>query len=199
LETTLTHTDKNDPVIQAQLDIFIGGASDGKNRIVAGYWEDVWKNKVDRDSEYFTWTQKRAIISRIESWCKLFPKTQINIMAHSYGADTACWVVSDLVRFKSIQISRLFTFDPVSMLRPNLSWVRRGTEFWANVVADPEKPGAHDLIAICGGKWWDFPSETADRHIRVPCNHEDFTGMMEAPLFKDGTNATTFLLGSGGG
>ena len=178
----------------AVLDVFIGGASDSRHQIVQQYFDTHWKPIPNRESEYFAWTQRRAVIARIEEFLNTYAHGKVNVIGHSYGGDTACWVIADLVRFKSRRVDRLLTLDPVSILRPDLARVRQGVGYWVNIVADPTRPGPHDLIAICGGKWWDYPEDNPDYHFRLDVNHEDFSGMMETPVLPGKKNLRTLVL-----
>ena len=155
-------------------EIFIGGFMDSKFRPVKGYYEDNFKSR--GKSAYFEHDEGDkviALINRITSEC---PNEPINVIGHSWGAETA----EDVAKALPGVIDLLVTVDPVSRWwskgdpRPNVNE-------WININAGPSNRDFSDTVASVGGKWGNWPDGKADAHYSVDASHAYFRNMMKAP------------------
>lgn len=139
-----------------------------------GYYEDNFKSR--GKSAYFEHDEGDkviALINRITSEC---PNEPINVIGHSWGAETA----EDVAKALPGVIDLLVTVDPVSRWwskgdpRPNVNE-------WININAGPSNRDFSDTVASVGGKWGNWPDGKADAHYSVDASHAYFRNMMKAP------------------
>jgi pimeloyl-ACP methyl ester carboxylesterase len=150
--------------------IFIGGGadrSDGNNVLTS----KSMRQYTYGDNYYATWDSKNKIIKLIN---KMPKGRQINLIGHSYGGDTAGWVVEKLPN----RIYTLATIDPVGGDTENIQTLKNKTKLWINVNAVGEGVSIGDFLAGVGGAWNDAPDGHADKHLKMPFNHGYFDSML---------------------
>src|SRR5215510_15167940 len=93
-------------------DIYVGGAWDSGSQIVKGYYES-HKGPYDM---YFAWDQAKQITEYIRDLREFLPNEPINLIGHSYGADTAADIAADMGKkvCGDKKIDQLITIDTVS-------------------------------------------------------------------------------------
>jgi RHS repeat-associated protein len=138
---------------------YVGGFFDywGSNVVYDQYLQDPSPNKA-----YFSWDQGEALASWIDA-----NRGDVEIIAHSYGADTAASVVA-----AGHAVVSLTTVDPVSWFRPSFSDVWMNSQTWTNY--DATGGGWYrvpNLIAGVGGAWNSSPQAWADTYRPQPYDH----------------------------
>jgi pimeloyl-ACP methyl ester carboxylesterase len=163
------------PVNQAN--IFVGGFGDhSANRNVA---DSTSLNKnVYGDNYYATHTDGDEISKLISQ----LPKGQtVNLIGHSYGADTAADVAVD----NPGRVNTLVTIDPVSHFPQDFAAIHDSVNTWVNVnaIGNPDSSTLDSAvggnpIAYIGGEWGSEPDNFATIPITAPLNHAQFDAMM---------------------
>ncbi len=175
------------------IDIFIGGAGDATSKVVANYASR--HNKAYGNSVYFPHDADDEILALIDQLPTCEP---INLVGHSWGADTAALVAARSPR----RIDLLVTVDPVSSLAvgspfgPSYDDVAQNVDDWVNVNAAPTKRDPSDDVADLGGKWGEGVKGYPDTYMEVDANHRNFDEMMKAPG-PGGASPQDLLLKSG--
>jgi predicted alpha/beta hydrolase family esterase len=152
--------------------IFVGGFNDAHDKNVQRYY-DTFKRTHPGQAYYFSWVSDVEIKKFIASQPA---GTPVNLIGHSYGADTAAKIVEQSDK----KINMLITIDPVSLRRPDFAVVRSNTNTWIDVDAAPtEHSRPSNVLAGVGGDWGTLPKEAATIYIKSAANHEEFTKMMQ--------------------
>ena len=168
----------NDPVNQTDptgqfRDIYIGGASDARTRIVARYADNQRLANPGRDIRYYSWQRYQEVRRAIASTPAGEP---VNVIGHSLGGAAAIREADNASR----QIDNLITIDPVDFpgfaINSDLSLENVGT--WTNVTANPAERDFSDSVASFGGKVDQSVTDQADGNIPSGANHGDFSRMM---------------------
>jgi pimeloyl-ACP methyl ester carboxylesterase len=150
------------------VDIFIEGATAPFiTPPVASYFSTY--HSVQPDSAYFTFNQNSEIASFINSQPASEP---INIVGHSYGANTAAQVAGVVNR----PVDLLITIDPVGYSSAG-NFVANVSN-WINVTAAPNSTNFSDIIASVGGKGGNLPVNEATSTYSLNTNHANFSTMM---------------------
>jgi RHS repeat-associated protein len=153
------------------INIYIGGFGD------SWFFHQVEKYPMGPNSYYFRWDQTDAINDLIH---KQLPCEPINLIGHSYGADTAASIAVD-----SGMVNLLVTIDPVSWFGPNYDDIKSSVKTWVDVNATGSDPGLGNLVngnfaAGIGGAWNAGPSATAGIiYYTSPYTHSNFGAMMD--------------------
>jgi len=167
--------------------IFVGGYKDD-------VYENVWNYYIDFESKHpgqaFYFSQ--AAPERIKDFIASLPKgTPVNLIGHSYGADTAAKIFES----STGKINTLITIDPVSWGRPDFAVVRSHTNVWIDVDATPtEHMEGSNVAAALGGDWGSAPKNAVTTYIKAVENHAEFTKMMRTKG-PDGRTPEQILLG----
>jgi RHS repeat-associated protein len=172
------------------LDVFVGGAGDGRSQIVASYQRAFAKAHPTRKSLYFEHDQSDDIIKAVQAAIAANKFEPINIIGHSWGGSTAASVSRDL-KAANVDVSLLVTIDPVSRRE-----IQGAAGRWLNVNAAPSESNgwAGDRWARLGGKWGNWPSGKANSHYDAPYHHNEFGDLFEfSPM--GGQSASQVLLG----
>lgn len=145
---------------------FVGGFFDywGGNAMLTEY------QNYKGPKAYFTWDQGSALASWIDS-----NGGNVDIVAHSYGADTAASVVADGHR-----VNNLLTLDPVSWSRPNFASIATNS-VWTNINATGGSSlNFSNIVAGVGGAWNNTPKSflPQGRHVQQDAIHADVHRMI---------------------
>lgn len=161
--------------------VFVGGAGDRSiGQIVRRSWLAFRRDHPAYETQYFTHDEGDELRRFVEA---VPPGTPVNILGHSWGADTAAQVVAALGT-TGRTVDRLVTIDPVGRGtgRSFFSRVRAGARHWVNVNATG---GSFfhlpNMIAGLGRKYGDGPREYAHTYIDTPHSHEAFEEMLNIP------------------
>ena len=168
--------------------IFVGGYRDDVDKNVWNYYHDEFEPKHPGQAFYYSWDAGEAIKSFIKG---LPDGTPVNLIGHSWGADTAAKIAAA----PDGKISTLITVDPVSRPLPGFAAVRSHTKVWIDVNAKPtDHSNLSNIVAGFGGDWGNGPNGAATTYIEAVENHAEFTKMMrtEGP---DGRTPEQMLLG----
>jgi pimeloyl-ACP methyl ester carboxylesterase len=151
-------------------------------------------------ARHFYQSQTEDILEFIRN---LPPGTKINLIGHSYGADTAAVVAARSER----RIENLITIDPVSRRGagsdegPNYAQVKSNVNWWHNVNSasprrsiDESRP-AGDLLAWLGGSWEERHRTFTDSFVTATADHPDFAAMMAAEVNGKSGNRLIFPIG----
>jgi RHS repeat-associated protein len=103
---------------------------------------------------YFTWDQGDALAKWIDE-----NGGNVDVIAHSYGADTAASVVA-----AGHSVNSLTTVDPVSWFRPDYSSVAANSNTWIDYDARGGGVTMPNIIAGVGGAWNSGPKGYADTY-----------------------------------
>jgi hypothetical protein len=154
-------------------DIYIGGAEDkDATRIVQSYAETQKRQHPDRDIQYFSWAEKKAIAAAISRGIPI--KEPLNIIGHSLGGAEAIRQATTT----SARIDNLVTIDPVSSAGSGAKPDNVAT--WANVTAAPSDRNFSDVVAGAGRTLFGTTNTTgADIWLTSPASHGDFDQMMK--------------------
>lgn len=128
--------------------LFIGGGGDDWfTGIVKGYAADYARRNPTYHCRYYSWTETPTIVDFLVA---LPSGAHLTIVGHSYGGDTAFWVIG-MSRHANVLIS----IDPVGRLRKSWAGIRSNADIWLNVRAEPSKDRrtSDDSIAGLGGKY----------------------------------------------
>jgi pimeloyl-ACP methyl ester carboxylesterase len=147
----------------------------------------VWafKERWDKQAKYFYQSEGEKILEYIRN----LPRgTKVNLIGHSYGADTAAVVAARSDR----RIDKLIMIDPVSWFGagswfgPSYAEVRQNVEWWHNVNASQPRASINESITIpralagLGGPHNERAKGLADSFIDVDRDHSSFDAMMSA-------------------
>jgi pimeloyl-ACP methyl ester carboxylesterase len=161
--------------------ILIGGAGDGDkigdDGIVSAYAKPFSEQNPNLDVRYFPHDQGQQVQDYVKS---LPPGTDVSIVGHSWGGDTAAQVTQSLGA-QNIPVNTLVTIDPVGHGWNDgfMSNVATNTANWVNVQADPSSPDFSDAVAFWGNRVGTDAKPCVDNFIVSPNNHEDFGTMMD--------------------
>jgi|GEM_PF-2604214 len=161
--------------------IFIGGLGDGDqigdDGIVSAYAKPFSDQHPNLDVQYFPWDQGKQVQDYVKS---LPPGTDVSLVGHSYGGDTAAQVTQSLGQ-QNIPVNTLVTVDPVGHFWGDgfMSNVANNTDRWVNVQADPPSSNWSDRVAFWGDRVGADVKPYVDNFIVSPNNHEDFGSMMD--------------------
>ena len=154
-------------------DIYIGGASDARTRIVASYADRQRAAHPGREVRYYSYQRYQNIREAIASTPRGEP---VNVIGHSLGGAQAIREADIAGR----QIDNLITIDPVDTpgfgIGSDLSLDNVGR--WTNVTANPAERDWSDTVASLGGKVDETVTEQADVNVSSGANHGDFSRMM---------------------
>lgn len=160
--------------------IFIGGFGDGgkigDDGIVSAYAKPFQDQNPNVDVQYFPWDQGK----QVQDYVKSLPAgTDVSIVGHSYGGDTAAEVTQSLGQ-QNIPVNKLITIDPVGHGWNDgfMSNVANNTDRWVNVQADPSSRNRSDWVAHIGSQVGTEVKPYVDDFIVSPSHHEDFGAMM---------------------
>ena len=161
--------------------VFIGGFGDGDkigdDGIVSAYAKPFHDQNPNVDVQYFPWDQGK----QIQDYVKSLPAgTDVSIVGHSYGGDTAAEVTQSLGQ-QNIPVGKLITIDPVGHGWNDgfMSNVAKNTDRWVNVQADPPSWNRSDWVAHIGSQVGTDVKPYVDDFIVSPSHHEDFGAMMD--------------------
>ena len=165
------------------INIYIEGLS------VPGFERPVhdYVTRADPGATYFYQSETKEILEFIR---KQPPGVKINLIGHSYGADTAAVVAARSER----RIENLITIDPVSRKGagsdegPSYAKVKSNTNWWHNVnSASPrrsidESIPAGNVLAWLGGAWEERQRKFTDSFVTATADHPNFSAMMGAQV-----------------
>jgi RHS repeat-associated protein len=176
-----TKIEEVDPVV------FVGGANDARSGIVRDVYNLFKQWNPTLKSAYFSWNNRKAIIN----YLKAAGSDPIQLIGHSYGADTAAKIAADAPSLLNRTINLLMTVDPVGrggVSNKLFERVAAGTDRWVNITASPSNSDGSDVIANLGGRWPSSANNYADASFNFDTNHADFYGMLNAgcPNFMSG-------------
>jgi hypothetical protein len=168
--------------IPEKINIFIGGFFDrsglGDNHPV--YESYALQHGVFGRNYYISHDQTDRALALIHA----LPKDMtINIIGHSWGADSAALMVLKIPN----RVDTLVTVDPVSVLQPHFETVRSSVNSWININAvgadnstalSWERIRQGGFVAGIGNSWNNNPQGIANIHIQAPYNHAAFDEMM---------------------
>jgi len=137
---------------------YVGGARDSSTEIVKGMFD-----QHDGDA-YFEWTQG----SELADWMDANQSSELTVIGHSYGGDTAAGVVAG-----GHFVDNLITVDPVGWVRPDFSSVSANSGNWVNYDSVGTGVTFNNAIATISGAWNGAPRGFADQHIGVKLGHVD--------------------------
>lgn len=157
--------------------IFIGGGGDDWfSHIVERYHAEYSQANPNFSCRYFSWTGGDAIRRLLNGDAK---DGNISLIGHSYGADTAFWVLKDVAT-----VDLLISIDPVGRFKRDWTSIRADARVWLNVRAEPnaETDTFDDTIAWAGGKYGRPPAPGRpggpNHSLVANRTHGDFRGMM---------------------
>jgi RHS repeat-associated protein len=130
---------------------FVGGFFD---KTSGGSVLDAYNEFEGPNKAYFTWDQGEALAKWIDE-----NGGNVDIIAHSYGGDTAASVVA-----AGHSVNTLITVDPVSRFGPNYSAVAENSATWINYDARGGGVTLPNVIAGVGGAWNSGPKGYADTY-----------------------------------
>jgi pimeloyl-ACP methyl ester carboxylesterase len=136
------------------------------------------------DNYYATYDAGKEVIKLIN---KMPKGSQINLIGHSLGGDTATEIVEAIPN----RIHTLITIDPVSHFGSNFRAIRNKAKLWINVNAIGENISGGDAISVFGA-WNDLPKNYSNMHLRMRFTHEDFNKMLLYVF--DGRNSIQSIL-----
>lgn len=131
---------------------------------------------------YFGWKQD----DNIQNFLDNLPEgVTVNIIGHSYGADTGAKIA---VKNPDI-VNTLITVDPVSHSAPDFNDIKSSVTTWIDVNATGGESSGFfsdffngNDAALVGGHWGSSPNGIASAYVAASENHADFTNMMLTPL-----------------
>lgn len=168
--------------------IFVGEAGDSVFRPVEGYVRQFKLRNPGIRTEYFSHDQPGAIRQLIEG---LPAGTQVSLVGHSWGGDTAAQVAARLGA-EGRRVADLVTIDLVgNFIGPTFyNRVAGGTKTWLNVNAvGGTWWETSNLIAGIGGPYGTGPRGIAQGFIEAPVTHAGFGRMLNASIFRGQTLA----------
>ena len=167
----------NDPMNRSDptglRDVYIGGALDkDATRLVQDYAAQQQVLHPDRDIQYFSWADQKAVNAAISA--PLADGEPLNVIGHSLGGSSAIIGANST----GAKITNLLTIDPVAQAGDGTK--PSGVSFWGNVNASPKgMPNASDAVAAIGraisGR---TATSGANSQANVDAHHGDFSKMM---------------------
>ena len=161
-----------------KLIVFIGGFGDrtgGSRGPIYGKMRGFKGQFGNAQIGYFTKDDKSKAIKWIHDMCRELKcdPSDIAIVGHSLGGDTAASIVADGMR-----VGALVTVDPVSVIRPDFAKVRENAGQWININANPtDETRSHEFLgnalAGFGNDWSNAPAGYAAKHFNADFNHEN--------------------------
>lgn len=189
---------------EGPLTIFIEGWRDNPDGEDTHLVKDYYEAWALPNAHYFNWEDREGLLKAIRSAKE---DTRINLVGHSFGADTAAQIAAACGR----RINLLITIDPVGGTPPadpknrqtprdiqlqRAKAARQSVDKWINVNADYVAAGGEDdsdkIVRRLSYKWGDVPDGIADVHLDAPLNHRHFRKMMA--YGPDGESAEQVLL-----
>ncbi|UOG18279.1 triacylglycerol lipase [Acinetobacter sp. PK01] len=165
-----------------------------KNAVVKYYgYEEAY---ISADQEITVNTNKSKKLNAfkdIESFLKVNPQTQVNIIGHSLGGWNAAGLAEALYKKNICKVNLLITIDPVGVIlskigigsRTSIYYSRPKPVFrwWISVSCDPKSyEWNNDLIADSGGQWSAYPSTNSSYYHVTNYSHADFRLMMQEKI-----------------
>ena len=126
---------------------------------------------------YFT----HADDEQINAFISALPlDTEVNLIGHSWGGDTAAKVVAA----NAGRIQTLITVDPVSWFPPDFGQVKSSVGQWVNVNAVGHEDNFAgfrngNVAAGIGGAWNESPKDFTSEFLNSPVPHWNFDAMMQ--------------------
>jgi pimeloyl-ACP methyl ester carboxylesterase len=193
--------------------VFIGGAGDKESFIklplikifgptyIMKMVEEKFQEKTklpDNAAEYFGYEEadRNVVEKKIIERRDQNPGVLIQIVGHSYGADSAVGIASRIGSQYNIDL--LITLDPVGYRNrlvktesrraddyPQKEEIIRlprpgGIAFWVNIWAHPPSANWSDIVAKAGGQWQDEIRTLVDVFYELPVNHLSAEFMLES-------------------
>lgn len=172
----------NDPINRAdpdgKIDIYIGGAGDGKSGIVSSY-VDGKTSSPGRTVAYF---EQGNVSDVVEAAKKASKKGEpVNIIAHSWGSTDAAKASRQLGK-AGVKVNTLVGVDPVN--KPLRNGGLKGADVGTVVTVNSKGKGNGNGVealgkAVGGGKPKAFESGNATVTITADVSHADFEGGYE--------------------
>ncbi len=158
-----------------KVNIFIGGAGDQSDSHIVEN-SSSRSREVHGDNYYANNEQKDEINALIAA----LPKDQkINLIGHSWGARRAAIAAVD----NPGRVNILITIDPVGYSHPAYDAIRNSVHMWINVnlTGNPNswRTTVGNVLAGVGSAWNNKPDGHAHVHLRIPLDHEEFSGAMQ--------------------
>ncbi len=154
----------------------LGGAGDGKSRMVLQYAADADLGL--RRSQCFSHAGGDGLRAALRA---LPADARLVLVGHSWGGDTVARVAADLGR-EGHRIAALVTVGPVGMFVFDdfLRRVRAVTDHWTNVRATDGGPlEPSNVVAAIGRPCGRAPEAWADRTIDAPFRHAAFAELLD--------------------
>jgi RHS repeat-associated protein len=142
---------------------YVGGFGD---KLITGPVIDAYETYGTVSDKYFTWDQSDELAAWIQKH-----GGEVEVYAHSWGADTAAEVVA-----AGNRVELLVTADPVGYTRPSFQAVNDNATSWVNKNA--QGPASiPNFIAGIGRAWNEAPASYAKHELMKNADHADYCDM----------------------
>ncbi|UZA37681.1 hypothetical protein [Moraxella bovis] len=152
------------------------------------------------------------LMSDIKEILKKEPKTQINLVGHSFRGWNVAGLAEELSKNKICKVNCLITIDPVGtrlskiLLTPTpMGFVGKAdiyifepdpiSNIWINVYSKPTTNDDSDIIADLGGRWYDDDTAKATYQVTSSAHHyQAQTMLISSKYFKNNTHSASDIL-----